>query len=352
MRSAKVKIFTDNIDMSTLSRLYDIEKSGIYDHIRIMPDVHEGSSIVGFTAYFNDKLSPDVIGPDIGCGMLCVKLGKTEIDPIKLDRVIRKYVPDGSNINDRNDKFYQDFRFDLTAFNCYKNLNRVNELERAVGTLGGGNHFIELNRDNENNIYLVIHTGSRNLGKQIWSIYRTQSRYLSHDLEDHTLEDYLFDVYHASKWAKKNRELIAEKILAGLKLRKLKNYDSFDCPHNYIDGKLVRKGACKATDRVIIPINMRDGSLLCVGKSNEDWNYSAPHGAGRLMSRAQARKNLSVEEYQETMRGVYSTCINKSTLDESPMAYKTMEDIVSRISDTVDIDRVIKPIYNFKSSGE
>lgn len=347
-----MKIFTENIDPSTLSKLYDINKSGLYEHIRVMPDVHEGSSIVGFTGYFKDLLSPDVIGPDIGCGMLCLNLGKTEVDPEKLDRVIHRYVPDGKNINDRNDKYYKDVNIKLNDLNCFKNLNRVPELERAIGSLGGGNHFIELNKDDENNIYLVIHTGSRNLGKQIWSIYRTQSKYQSHNLEENALQNYLEDSIFANRWAKLNRLTIAEKILAGLKLRKVKNYKFFDCPHNFIEGNLVRKGACKAVGDVIIPMNMRDGSLICLGKENEDWNYSAPHGAGRILSRAQARKQLSMEQYKQEMEGIYSTSVNENTIDESPMAYKPMQEIIDNIQDSVEIVKIIKPIYNFKSSGE
>ena len=347
-----MKVFTENIDPSTLSKLYDINKSGLYEHIRVMPDVHEGNSIVGFTGYFKYSLSPDVIGPDIGCGMLCLNLGKMEINPEKLDRVIHRYVPDGKNINDRNDKYYKDVNIKLNELNCFRNLARIPELERSIGSLGGGNHFIELDGDDENNLYLVIHTGSRNLGKQIWSIYRTQSKYQSHNLEGEPLQNYLEDSIFANRWAKLNRLLIAEKILAGLKLRRVKNYKFFDCPHNFIEGNLVRKGACKAVGNVIIPMNMRDGSLICLGKENEDWNYSAPHGAGRSLSRAQARKQLSMEQYKREMKGIYSTSVNEHTIDESPMAYKPMQEIIDSIQDSVEIVKIIKPIYNFKSGGE
>lgn len=347
-----MKVFTENIDPSVLSKLYDINKSGLYEHIRVMPDVHEGNSIVGFTGYFKYSLSPDVIGPDIGCGMLCLNLGKMEIDPEKLDRVIHRYVPDGKNINDRNDKYYKDVNIKLNELNCFRNLARIPELERSIGSLGGGNHFIELDGDDENNLYLVIHTGSRNLGKQIWSIYKTQSKYQSHNLEGEPLQNYLEDSIFANRWAKLNRLLIAEKILAGLKLRKVKNYKFFDCPHNFIEGNLVRKGACKAVGNVIIPMNMRDGSLICLGKENEDWNYSAPHGAGRILSRAQARKQLSMEQYKQEMKGIYSTSVNEHTIDESPMAYKPMQEIIDNIQDSVEIVKIIKPIYNFKSGGE
>lgn len=347
-----MKVFTENIEPSTLSKLYDIDKSGLYEHIRVMPDVHEGSSIVGFTGYFKKSLSPDVLGPDIGCGMLCINLGKKEIDPIKLDRVVRKYIPDGKNINDRNDKYYRDVNIRLDGLRCSGNLTRVPELERAIGSLGGGNHFIELNKDEENNTYLVIHTGSRNLGKQIWSIYRTQGFGSQHMLVGEAFTNYLNDVEFAQRWARLNRSIIAEKILAGLNLRKVKNYDFFDCPHNFIEGNLVRKGACKAVGNIIIPMNMRDGSLICIGKENEDWNYSAPHGAGRIMSRAQARKELSMEEYRHEMEGIYSSSVNEHTIDESPMVYKPMGEIINNIQDSVEVIKIIKPIYNFKSSGE
>lgn len=347
-----MKIFTENIDPSTLSKLHDIDKSGLYEHIRIMPDVHEGSSIVGFTGYFKDSLSPDVIGPDIGCGMLCLNLGKVEIDPERLDRVIHRYVPGGKAVNDIDDKYYRDVNIRLDDLNCSGNLTRVPELERAIGSLGGGNHFIELDKDDEDNLYLVIHTGSRNLGKQIWSIYRTQGIGQQHMLTLDKVGNYLDDVMFAQRWARLNRLIIAEKILAGLKLRKVKNYKFFDCPHNFIEGNLVRKGACKAIGNVIIPMNMRDGSLICIGKENEDWNYSAPHGAGRILSRAQARKQLSMEQYRQEMKGIYSTSVNEHTIDESPMAYKPVEDIVSNIGDAVEIIKMIKPVYNFKSSGE
>ena len=347
-----MKVFTDNIDPSTLSKLYDINKSGLYEHIRVMPDVHEGNSIVGFTGYFKDTLSPDVIGPDIGCGMLCIKLGKVNVDPAKLDRVIHRYVPAGKCVNDRNDKYYRDTTIKLNELNCYGNLTRLPELERAIGSLGGGNHFIELDKDDEDNIHLIIHTGSRNLGKQIWSRYRYLGLGQQHMLVGDVFKYYLDDVEFTQRWARLNRLIIAEKILAGLNLRKVKNYDFFDCPHNFIEGNLVRKGACKAIGNIIIPMNMRDGSLICLGKENEDWNYSAPHGAGRIMSRAQARKQLSMEQYKEEMRNVYSTSVNEHTIDESPMAYKPMQEIIDNIQDSVEIVKIIKPIYNFKSSGE
>ena len=347
-----MKVFTENIEPSTLSKLYDIDKSGLWERIRVMPDVHEGSSIVGFTGYFKHTLSPDVIGLDIGCGMICIKLGKIEIDPVKLDRVIHRYIPDGKNINDRNDKYYRDVNIRLDGLRCSGNLTRVPELERAIGSLGGGNHFIELNKDEENNTYLVIHTGSRNLGKQIWSIYRTQGFGSQHMLVGEAFTNYLNDVEFAQRWARLNRSIIAEKILAGLNLRKVKNYDFFDCPHNFIEGNLVRKGACKAVGNIIIPMNMRDGSLICIGKENEDWNYSAPHGAGRIMSRAQARKELSMEEYRHEMEGIYSSSVNEHTIDESPMVYKPMGEIINNIQDSVEVIKIIKPIYNFKSSGE
>lgn len=340
-----MKVFTDNIDPSVLSELYSIDKQNIYGHIRVMPDVHEGNSIVGFTAYIKDKLSPNVIGPDIGCGMLCVNLGKIDINLELFDHRLRKAVPSGSDLVDKRDKYYQKENINLRKLNCYKDLIRIPELERSMGTLGGGNHFIELDKDEENNIYLIIHTGSRNLGKQIWSIYDKRGNYLSGD----ELNNYLEDCNFCNSWAKSNRMIIVRKLLDSMHIKNnLK--DTFDCPHNFIEGNLIRKGAIKATGKVIIPMNMRDGCILGEGLSNEDWNYSGPHGAGRLLSRNQAKKQITIEEYKKSMEGIYSTSVTQNTIDESPMAYKPMEEIIAKIGDTIKIDKIIKPIYNYKNS--
>lgn len=349
-----LKIFTENIDPSVKSKLYDIAKSGIYDHIRVMPDVHEGSSIVGFTAHLKDKLSPDVIGPDIGCGMLCVNLGKLDINLELFDHRLRKVIPSGFDVCEKKDKYYSEHTLNLEELHCYKGLKNIPELERAMGTLGGGNHFVELDTDSEDNIYLVIHTGSRNLGKQVWSYYKNKTS-ISGYLEGQLLENYLNDCEFCNRWAKTNRSMIATKLLDAMNIR-IKNIrkQSFDTPHNYISVTgLIRKGAIKCDEgrQVIIPINMRDGCIIGTGLGNDDWNFSGPHGAGRLFSRNEAKKLITLDEYKQSMEGIYTTSITENTIDESPMAYKNMEEIISLIGDTVKIEKIIKPIYNFKHSS-
>lgn len=343
-----MKLFTDKIDPKTKSQLYDIEKSQLFDHIRIMPDVHEGNSIVGFTGYFKYKLSPNVLGPDIGCGMLCINLGKINVNLELFDHRLRKIIPSGANICDKNDK-YINTNIHIEKLHCYKSLRNTNLLEREFGTLGGGNHFIELDKDEDDNIYLIIHTGSRNLGKRVWEYYGKLDNYLI----DRDLQNYLDDCNICNIWAKTNREIIAKKLCDAMKIQnfsKLIKKNSFDCPHNFIEGNLVRKGALKAINETIIPINMRDGCIIGTGLSNEDWNYSGPHGAGRIMSRNEAKKFISLEEYKYSMKGIFTTSISESTIDESPMAYKNIEDIINNISDTIKIEKIIKPIYNYKHS--
>lgn len=354
-----MKIFTENIDQETLQQIYEIKKSNLFSNIRIMPDTHASiNCVVGFTAMFENKLPPSIIGTDIGCGMLCVKLGKVVISPEKLDKVIKKVIPNGQNICEKNDKYYERAKINLKDVKCYIPFDHLPLIDRALGTLGGGNHFIELDRDNENNNYLIIHTGSRNLGKRVYDYY---SHLVKHDkglptyldyLEGEDLEDYLQDVDFCNKWAKLNRETIAQKILDGLNLQKLNKYKYFHTLHNYINGCIVRKGAIAALDgkEVIIPLNMRDGSLLCEGLGNEDWNYSAPHGAGRRMSRAQAKKCITLQEYRDIMENVYSSSINEYTIDESPLVYKDSKEIESLITPTVKIIKKLKPIYNYKNS--
>ena len=349
-----MKIFTENIDPSTKSKLYDIAKSNVYDHIRVMPDVHEGSAIVGFTAYLKDKLSPDVIGPDIGCGMLCINLGKQLNLNLELfDHRLRKVIPSGFDVCEKRDKYFNQHTLSLEELHCYRGLKNIPDLERAMGTLGGGNHFIELDKDSDNNTYLVIHTGSRNLGKQVWSYYKNKTNVAGY-LEDQLLDQYLDDCEFCNRWAKINRLIIATKLLDAMNIR-VKNIrkQSFDTPHNYISvAGLIRKGAIKCDEgrEVIIPINIRDGCIIGIGKGNEDWNCSGPHGAGRLMSRNEAKKSISLDEYKNSMQGIYTTSINESTIDESPMAYKPINEILSLIEDTVEIKNIIKPIYNYKHS--
>ena len=360
--------------------------------IRIMPDVHSGKGCtIGTTMTVVDKAVPNIVGVDIGCGMLTVNIGKEEIDFTKLDEAAH-YIPSGMNVWEGRKE-----RFDLQQLRCYRELKQTKRLERSMGTLGGGNHFIEVDRAADGTQYLVIHTGSRNLGKQVAEIYQQLAIDLNKGKETYFkqreeiirtykeqgrrgeiqaalkaisweqrettipedlcylygtyLEDYLHDVEICQRFATRNRELIAEILLerAGIA-----GAERFHTIHNYIDTEemILRKGAIAAHEgeKVLIPINMRDGSVLAVGKGNPEWNYSAPHGAGRVMSRTVAKNMLSLEEYQKTMEGIYTTSVNTDTLDEAPMAYKALDDIIDVIKASVDVIDIMKPIYNFKAN--
>jgi len=363
--------------------------------IRIMPDVHAGKGCtIGTTMTINDKAVPNIVGVDIGCGMYTVSLGKVDIDFEKVDEAAH-YIPSGMDVWEGRQE-----RFDLIKLNCYRYLRDSRRLERSLGTLGGGNHFIEIDETGDGNKYLIVHSGSRNLGKQVaeyyqrlamnldrgygdylekrdeiirsykeqgrkseiqsalkdlhWQVYESKTS-IPDDLcylSDKYLAEYLHDVEICQNFAKRNRELMAEIILERTGMTSL---EAFHTIHNYIDvdEMILRKGAIAAHsgEKVLIPVNMRDGSVLAVGKGNPEWNYSAPHGAGRLMSRTAAKNNLSLDEYKEMMKGVYSTSINENTLDEAPMAYKRLEDIIDVIKESVDIIEVMKPIYNFKASN-
>ena len=362
--------------------------------IRIMPDVHSGKGCtIGTTMTIVDKAVPNVVGVDIGCGMYTVKLGKVDIDFEKVDEAAH-FIPSGRNVWEGRKE-----RFDLTQLACYRELKETKWLERSLGTLGGGNHFIEIDRATDGTKYLVIHSGSRNLGKQVAEFYQKLAINLDRGYGDYLekrdeiirtykeqgrrkeiqealkqlhfqvykseanmpedlcflsgkyLEDYLHDVKICQEFARRSREKMAEIILERTGMT---GCDAFHTIHNYIDTDemILRKGAiaAHAGEKVLIPINMRDGSVLAVGKGNPDWNYSAPHGAGRLMSRTKAKASLSMDEYKETMKGIYTTSINENTLDEAPMAYKSLDDIIDVIKESVDVIDVMKPIYNFKAS--
>ncbi len=363
--------------------------------IRIMPDVHSGKGCtIGTTMTIADKVVPNVVGVDIGCGMFTVDLGKQDIDLAKFDEAAH-YIPSGRDVWEGRTE-----RFDLTGLKCYRELKETKRLEKSLGTLGGGNHFIEIDRASNGNNYMVIHSGSRNLGKQIAELYQTlavdlakgigdylsareelirtykeqgrrseiqtalkelyDKKYTEHPssmpedlcyLSGKYLEDYLHDIEICQKFAKRNREKMAEIILDRTGLS---GGESFHTIHNYIDTDemILRKGSIAAHkgEKVLIPINMRDGSILAVGKGNPEWNFSAPHGAGRIMSRTVAKNNLSMEEYKEAMKDVYTTSVNESTIDEAPMAYKSLTDIIDVIAESVDVIEVMKPIYNFKAS--
>lgn len=367
-----LKIFTNNIEGDALNQIYTLAKHPAFADakIRIMPDVHAGKGcVIGFTADLGDKVVPNLVGVDIGCGMLTVKLGKIDVDFEKLDKVVREHVPSGREVQETSNKWSK-----LAQLRCYGALKEIDRLHRSMGTLGGGNHFIEIDEDDDNNKYLIIHTGSRNLGKQVAEYYQQlaiETRQSKEGFEkmqgipkdlcyltEGYREDYLHDMILCQEFASDNRYSIAAAILHGMDW--MKNCDvreeefSFETIHNYIEPgtNIIRKGAIAAYEgqKVLIPMNMRDGCIIGTGRGNPDWNCSAPHGAGRLFSRSAAKELISLEEYRESMEGIYTTSVGNSTIDESPMAYKPMEEIIEKISDTVEIDMIIKPIYNFKAS--
>ena len=361
--------------------------------IRIMPDVHSGKGCtIGTTMTVVDKVVPNVVGVDIGCGMYTVELGKGSIDFEKVDEAAH-YIPSGTSVWDGRKE-----KFDLTGLKCYRELKDTTRLGRSLGTLGGGNHFIEIDESADGTKYLVIHSGSRNLGKQVAEYYQKLAINLQRGYGDYLekrdeiietykaegrkaeiqaalkqlkwevfegetpmpedlcflsgkyLEDYLHDVEICQAFAKRSRELMAEILIerAGLVAG-----EAFHTIHNYIDTEemILRKGSIAAHkgEKVLIPINMRDGSVIAIGKGNPEWNFSAPHGAGRLMSRTKAKETLSMEDYKKAMEGIYTTSVNEFTLDEAPMAYKSLEDIIDVIAESVDVVEVIKPVYNFKA---
>lgn len=392
-----LKVFTENIEPEALNQIYTLIKQPAFSEckVRIMPDVHAGAGcVIGFTADLGDKVIPNIVGVDIGCGMLTVELGAIDIDFERLDTAIRKRVPSGRNVHEG-----RTVQFDLQTLRCFRELKDTRRLERSIGTLGGGNHFIEVDIDEDNNKYLVIHTGSRNLGKQVAEYYQSLAveimqgkdelyerqaqlikeykaqgrkkeiekaiKELHRKFKPNPLgipkelcyltgkyrEDYLHDMEICQRFAVLNRNAIASAIIDEMGWHSL---GAFETIHNYIEfgSNMVRKGAISAKDgeKLLIPINMRDGCIIGVGKGNDDWNQSAPHGAGRIMSRSKAKETVSLEEFSQSMEGIYTTSVNASTLDESPMVYKPMDEIVANIEDTVEIFKIIKPIYNFKAA--
>lgn len=409
-----VKIFTDNIEENALEQIDQLLSIDVFSDkkIRIMPDVHAGAGcVIGFTGDLGDKVIPNIVGVDIGCGIRVLRLGKVgEIDFHAFNEHIRSNVPSGMIV--REDKFgfrplikeemniYREAKQLVTHLHCYRELKYSDRINKAIGSLGGGNHFIELDKDDAGNIYLVIHTGSRNLGKQVAEIYqaravkhltagadefeetikRTIEEYkaagrrselqsvikrmrkmhqeaepsLPADLcyvEGEAREQYLHDMRICQRWAVLNRKLIAQlllKFFPGVEI-----VEEFESVHNYIsDDNIIRKGSISAAkgERCIIPLNMRDGSLICTGKGNPDWNCSAPHGAGRVLSRTQAYQQITMEDFHNSMEGIYSESVNDFTRDESPMVYKPASEIIANIGDTVAIDTIIRPIFNFKAS--
>ena len=408
-----VKILTDNIEENALEQVNELLSIDVFSDkkIRIMPDVHAGAGcVIGFTGNLGDKVIPNIVGVDIGCGMRVLNLGQlADIDFHAFHEFIRSNVPSGKIV--REDRFgfrpltgeemdiYREAKEIVTTLRCYRSLKDSGRIHKAIGSLGGGNHFIELDKDDADNIYLVIHTGSRNLGKQVAEIYQSaacnhltpgydefedkirqtieeykavgrrcelqevikkmrrehnDARPTIHPdlcyVEGQAREDYLNDMRLCQKWAVLNRKLISRLLLKFFP--DVEIIEEFESIHNYIsDDNMVRKGSISAAygERCIIPLNMRDGSLLCTGKGNPDWNYSAPHGAGRVLSRTQAYEQIKMEDFETSMEGIYSESVNDFTRDESPMVYKPAEEIIANIADTVTIDNIIRPIFNFKA---
>ncbi|HJI56687.1 MAG TPA: RtcB family protein [Oscillospiraceae bacterium] len=393
-----LKIFANNIEPSALNQIYTLVKQPAFSNckVRIMPDVHAGAGcVIGFTADLGDKVIPNIVGVDIGCGMLTVEVGKIDVNFDELDKVIREKIPSGRNVHNN-----RVVRFDkLQDLYCYRELKDTKRLERSIGTLGGGNHFIEVDIDEDDNKYLIIHSGSRNLGKQVAEYYQklaieimrgkdTLLKMQEKIIADYKAqgrkreiekaikelhrrfhpnplnipkelcyltgkyrEQYLHDMEICQQFAARNRGEIAKVILSAMNWNDIR---SFETIHNYIEfsSNMVRKGAisAKENEKLLIPINMRDGCIIGIGKGNDDWNQSAPHGAGRIMSRSKAKETISLDDFQQSMEGIYTTSVSMSTLDESPMVYKSLDEILENIKDTIDIIKIIKPIYNFKAS--
>lgn len=409
-----VKIFTDNIEDTALNQIKELLSIDVFadKKLRIMPDVHAGTGcVIGFTGNLGDKVIPNIVGVDIGCGMRVLHLGQIdEIDFHAFHEYILSNIPSGKIVREERFGFkplygeemeiYREAKQIVTQLYCYRDLKDSGRINKAIGSLGGGNHFIELDKDDADNVYLVIHTGSRNLGKQVADIYQAKAvkhltegadeleadiRRIIDDykgagrrselqaairkmrqerkqtapslpaalcyVEGEAREHYLHDMRLCQRWAVLNRRLIA--ILLLRFFPRVKTLEEFESVHNYIsDDNLIRKGSISATEgeRCIIPLNMRDGSLICTGKGNPDWNYSAPHGAGRILSRSQAYERITMEDFKASMAGIYSESVNDATRDESPMVYKPAHEIIANIADTVTIDTIIRPIFNFKAS--
>lgn len=357
------KIFTNNLEPSAegLIKAFCDQEHSAGSKIRIMPDVHAGKGCtIGTTMTITDKIVPNTVGVDIGCGMLTVKLKEKRINLPELDSFIRQNIPYGREVRERSHRSHG--RLDIYDLRCVKKID-IRRTKESIGTLGGGNHFIEVDKDDEENLYLVIHTGSRNLGLRVAEYYQKKAYnscggrnqavipYELAYLPREDMQDYLHDMEFMQRFADLNRTVIKEVILEHLKLTEL---TSFTTIHNYVDTEamILRKGAVSAKngEQLRIPMNMRDGSLVCTGLGNEDWNFSAPHGAGRLMSRKDAFNSFALSSFEESMKGIYTTSVSRDTIDECPMVYKPMDEIIRNIGETVTVDKIIKPIYNFKAS--
>ncbi|MCB8566720.1 RtcB family protein [Fusobacterium ulcerans] len=387
------KVFTNVIENEAVEQIKTLCNQEFItgSKIRIMPDVHSGAGCtIGTTMTITDKVIPNLVGVDIGCGMETVMITDKEIDLEKLDKLIYEKIPSGHNIRKIPHELINEI--DLNQLRCTGHV-KMDRAIRSIGTLGGGNHFIEAGKDEEGNIYITVHSGSRHLGLEVANYYQKMGYKALNKVSDIDIEkiieqlksegrekeinktikeikkqiitdipqalayvseelfdDYIHDMKLIQKFAVLNRKAMMDEIIKGLGTEVAEEFTTI---HNYIDTDMMilRKGAVSAKkgEKLLIPINMRDGSLICLGKGNEDWNYSAPHGAGRLMSRTKAKKTFELKNFKKEMEGIYTTSVSKDTLDECPMAYKAMEDIIKNIGDTVDIIKRIIPIYNFKA---
>ena len=392
----QAKIFTDVVDQDSIAQVIELcnQEFTSGSRIRLMPDIHAGAGCtIGTTMTITDKVVPNLVGVDIGCGMETCRVREEHMELQKLDKLIHERIPSGFEVRQKAHRYLS--QINLAELCCARHVDLL-RAEKSVGTLGGGNHFIEVDRDEEGRLYVIVHSGSRHLGLEVAKYYqeegykvlnRTDDAFLNHLIEEMKaagrqkeiqkelkrlkglkqtsvprqlayvtgplFERYIHDMRIVQRFAALNRQAMMDEIVKGMKLHV---EEQFTTIHNYIDTEamILRKGAvsAKAGEQLLIPINMRDGSLLCVGKGNEDWNCSAPHGAGRLMSRSQAKQSFTLSEFKKQMSGVYTTSVNRATLDECPMAYKGMEDILDNIGPTAEVKRIIRPIYNFKAGDE
>ena len=392
----EAKIFTDVVDSTSIAQVQELcnQEFTAGSRIRLMPDIHAGAGCtIGTTMTINDKVVPNLVGVDIGCGMETIMITEKHLELQKLDKLIYEKIPSGFSVRDKAHKYLS--QIDLGELYCREQID-IRRAEKSIGTLGGGNHFIEVNKDEEDNLYIVVHSGSRHLGVEVAKYYQEEGYKVLNGTDDASIaqiidkmktegrekeiqkeikrlknvkqtnipkalayvsgelfERYIHDMKIVQHFAKLNRMAMMDEIVKGMKVH---IEEQFTTIHNYIDTEsmILRKGAvsAKAGEKILIPINMRDGSLICLGKGNEDWNYSAPHGAGRLMSRAEAKQSFTVSEFKKQMEEVYTTSVGKATLDECPMAYKGMQDILDNIGPTADVVKIIRPIYNFKAGDE
>lgn len=392
----QAKIFTDVVDQASIAQVIELcnQEFTAGSRIRLMPDVHAGAGCtVGTTMTITDRVVPNLVGVDIGCGMETARLREDHLELQKLDKLIRERIPSGFAVRSAAHRYAD--QIDLEELCCFRHIQML-RAEKSIGTLGGGNHFIEVDRDEEGQLYVVIHSGSRRLGLEVAKYYQEEGYKVLNQTDQASLDrliaemraagrqkdiqkelkrrksqkltriprplayvagalfdQYIHDMKLVQHFARLNRQAMLDEIVKGMKLHV---EEQFTTVHNYIDtdAMILRKGAvsARAGERLLIPINMRDGSLLCVGKGNEDWNCSAPHGAGRLMSRGEAKQSFTVSEFKKQMEGIYSTSVGRSTLDECPMAYKGMADILDNIGPTAEVVKVIRPIYNFKAGED